>query len=121
MSALSVAHRVALTALIEQVSDAALVKLSSAAAALPGERSLELGAMLADEVLDRKRRRLVLAPVLPMFRPRADGIQAMTFPPAVLPRLWKAGSTREPALLPRLDKEGPDAVAVCDRILLCQI
>jgi len=118
MSALSVAHRVALTALIEQVSDATLVKLSAAAAGLPGDRSLELAAMLADEGADRKRRRLVLAPLLPMFRRRADGIEAMTFPAAVLPRLWKAGSAREPALLPRLDKEGPDAVAVSNRICL---
>lgn len=118
MSALSVAHRVALAALIEQASDATLVKLSSAAAALPGERSLELGGMVAAEVLDRGRRRLVFAPILPMFRPRADGIEAMTFPAAVLPRLWKAAATREPALLPRLDKEGPDATAVSDRICL---
>ena len=118
MSGLSVAHRVALAALIEQAPDATLVKLSSAAVALPGERALELAAMLADEVLDRKRRRLVLAPLLPMFRPRADGIEAMTFPSAVLPRLWKAGSSREPALLPRLDKDGPDADAVADRICL---
>ena len=118
MSGLSTAHRVALAALIEQSPDATLVKLSAAAVALPGERALELGAMLADEVQDRKRRRLVMAPLLPMFRRRADGIEAMTFPPAVLPRLWKAGSAREPALLPRLDEEGPDAVAVSDRICL---
>ena len=118
MSGLSTAHRVALAALIEQSPDATLVKLSAAAVALPGARALELGAMLADEVQDRKRRRLVMAPLLPMFRQRADGIEAMTFPPAVLPRLWKAGSAREPALLPRLDEEGPDAVAVSDRICL---
>lgn len=118
MSGLSTAHRVALAALIEQSPDATLVKLSAAAVALPGARALELGAMLADEVQDRKRRRLVMAPLLPMFRRRADGIEAMTFPPAVLPRLWKAGSAREPALLPRLDEEGPDAVAVSDRICL---
>ena len=118
MSALSVAHRVALPALLEQVPAPTLVKLPSAAAALPGERSLELAAMLADETLDRKRRRLVLAPLLPMFRPRTDGIEAMTFPAAVLPRLWKAGSAREPALLPRLDNAGPDAVAASHRICL---
>ncbi|MDI6625203.1 MAG: hypothetical protein QME55_10785 [Brevundimonas sp.] len=118
MSGLSTAHRVALAALIEQSPDATLVKLSAAAVALPGARALELGAMLADEVQDRKRRRLVMAPLLPMFRQRADGIEAMTFPPAVLPRLWKAGSAREPALLPQLDEEGPDAVAVSDRICL---
>ena len=118
MSGLSVAHRVALAALIEQAPDDMLVKLSSVAVALPGARAAELGDMLADEVLDRTRRRLVLAPLLPMFRPRADGVEAMTFPAAVLPRLWKAGSTREPSLLPRLDREGTDAVAVCDRICL---
>jgi len=118
MSGLSVAHRVALAAMIEQVTDATLAKLSSAAVALPGARALELADMLADEVLDRSRRRLVLAPLLPMFRPRADGVEAMTFPPAVLPRLWKAGAAREPALLPRLDTGGPDAVAVSDRICL---
>ena len=118
MSGLSVAHRAALAALIEQSSDSTLVKLSSAAVALPGARAQELAAMLADETLDRKRRRLVMAPLLPMFHPRADGIEAMTFPPAVLPRMWKAGSTREPALLPRLDTEGVDATAVSDRICL---
>ena len=118
MSGLSVAHRVALAALIEQAPDDMLVKLSSVAVALPGARAQELGDMLADEVLDRTRRRLVMAPLLPMFRPRADGVEAMTFPHAVLPRLWKAGSSREPALLPRLEREGPDAVAVCDRICL---
>ncbi|NJC40179.1 hypothetical protein GGQ87_000437 [Brevundimonas alba] len=118
MSGLSVAHRVALAALIEQAPDPMLAKLSSVAIALPGERAVELGDMLLEESLDRARRRLVLAPLLPMFRPRADGVEAMTFPPAVLPRLWKAGSTREPALLPRLDREGSDAIAVCDRICL---
>jgi hypothetical protein len=118
MSGLSVAHRVALAALIEQASDATLTKLSSAAVALPGARALELADMLAAEVLDRKRRRLVMAPLMPMFRPRADGIEAMTFPPAVLPRLWKAGSGREPALLPRLDEDDPRAAAVADRICL---
>ena len=118
MSGLSVAHRVALAALIEQAPDDMLVKLSSVAVALPGARAAELGDMLADEVLDRTRRRLVLAPLLPMFRPRADGVEAMTFPAAILPRLWKAGSTREPSLLPRLDRDGPDAAAVSDRICL---
>lgn len=116
MSGLSVAHRVALAALIEQASDATLTKLSSAAAALPGERALELVDMLSREVIDRKRRRLVMAPLLPMFRPRADGIAAMTFPPSVLPRLWKAASAGEPALLARLDEEDANAAAVADRI-----
>jgi hypothetical protein len=117
MSGLSTAHRAALAALIEQAPDDMLVKLSSVAAALPGARALELGDMLTGEARDRTRRRLVMAPLLPMFRRRADGVEAMTFPAAVLPRLWKAGSMREPALLPRLDQEGA-AAAVSDRICL---
>jgi hypothetical protein len=118
MPGLSVAHRVALAALIEQASDDMLVKLSSVAAALSGDRALELGGMLADEGRDRVRRRFVMAPLLPMFRPRADGVEAMIFPAPVLPRLWKAGSAREPALLPKLDQDGPVSVAVADRICL---
>ena len=118
MSGLSVAHRVALAALIEQAPDDILVKLSSVAAALTGPRALDLAGMLADEIRDRARRRSVLAPLLPMFRPRADGVEAVVFPAAVLPRLWKAGSAREPALLPKLDQDGPVAVAVADRICL---
>lgn len=118
MSGLSVAHRVALAALIEQAPDDMLVKLSSVAAALSGPRALELAGMLADEIRDRARRRYVMAPLLPMFRPRADGLAAVDFPALVLPRLWKAGAAREPALLPRLDQDGPVAVAVADRICL---
>ncbi|CAN7401768.1 hypothetical protein [Brevundimonas sp. LjRoot202] len=120
MSGLSAAHRIALAALIEQAPDDMLVKLSSVTTALPGARALELGDMLAEEVRDRTRRRLVMAPLLPMFRPRADGVEAMTFPAAVLPRLWKAASAREPALLPRLDRDEADAmaVAVADRVCL---
>src|SRR5690606_27403360 len=72
----------------------------------------------ADETRDRTRRRLVMGPLLPMFRPRADGVEAVVFPAAVLPRLWKAGSAREPALLPKLDQTGPIADAVADRICL---
>jgi len=118
MSGLSVAHRVALAALIEQAPDDMLVKLSSVAAALSGARAEELAGMLADETRDRIRRRFVMAPLLPMFRPRADGLEAVVFPAAVLPRLWKAGSAREPALLPKLDQDSPVAVAVADRICL---
>lgn len=118
MPGLSVAHRAAMAALIEQAHDDMLVKLSSVTAALSGDRALELQDMLADETRDRVRRRIVMAPLLPMFRARADGVEAMTFPAAVLPRLWKVASAREPALLPRLDREGADVDAVADRICL---
>ncbi|MDP3658362.1 MAG: hypothetical protein Q8R45_15515 [Brevundimonas sp.] len=117
MAGMTAAHRVALAALLERCPDATLRTVSAAIASLPGGRAAELRSMLADEVRDRKLRALVLGPILPMFRPRADGVTAMTFPGHVLPRLWKAASGREPQLLYRLDRgDEADATAVADRI-----
>lgn len=118
MAGLTVAHRVALAALLERCPDAMLRTVSAAVAPLPGGRAAELRIMLAEEARDRKRRVLVLTPVLPMFRPRADGVAAMTFPAHVLPRLWKAASGREPQLLNRLDNDEAEAAVVADRICL---
>ncbi|HZV84092.1 MAG TPA: hypothetical protein VFF48_03815 [Brevundimonas sp.] len=117
MAGLSVAHKVALAALLERCPDAMLRTVSSAVGGLPGERAAELRVMLAEEARDRARRAFVLAPLAPMFRQRPDGVSALTFPPAVLPRLWKAASSREPQLLPQLDGDEP-SVAVADRICL---
>lgn len=118
MAGLSVAHRVALAALVARCAEPVLQSVSAAIATLPGGKAAELRLMLAEEMLDRKRRAFVLAPVAPMFRPRRDDIEAMLFPAAVLPRLWKAASLREPHLLPRLDEDGPDADVVANRICL---
>ncbi len=118
MAGLSIAHRVALAALLERCPDATLRKVSAGVAPMAGGRAAELRIMLADEMRDRTRRARVMAPVAPMFRARADGVAAMTFPSHVLPRLWKAASVREPALLARLDGDDPSADAVADRICL---
>ncbi|MDP3803170.1 hypothetical protein [Brevundimonas sp.] len=118
MAELTVAHRVALAALLERCPDAMLRTVAAAVAPLPGDRAAELRIMLAEEARDRKRRALVLAPVLPMFRPRVDGVAAMTFPAHVLPRLWKVASGREPHLLKRLDNDEAEAAVVADRICL---
>lgn len=118
MSGLTTAHRVALAALIGRCPETVLKAVSAAVAALPGGRAAELRLMLAEEMRDRARRAVVLAPVARMFQPRPDGIAAMSFPPSVLPRLWRAAIEREPDLLPRLDKDGPDAVAVANRYCL---
>jgi hypothetical protein len=118
MAGLTVAHRVALAALLERCPDAMLRTVSAAVAPLAGGKAAELRIMLADEVRDRKRRNLAVAPLVPMFRARKDGIVAITFPPQVLPRLWKIASSREPALLGRLDGDDPSVIAVADRI--CQ-
>ena len=108
MSGLSVAHRVALAALLARCSEPVLKSVSATVAGLPGGKAAELRLMLADEMKDRARRALVLAPVAPMFRARADGVHAMIFPPVVLPRLWKAAaevSSRRSSysVSPRLD------------------
>ena len=92
--------------------------VSAAVAPLAGGKAAELRMMLADEIRDRKRRNLALAPLAPMFRARTDGIAAITFPSRVLPRLWKIASAREPALLGRLDGDDPSVIAVADRV--CQ-
>lgn len=118
MAGLSIAHRVVLAALLERCPEPTLRIISAAVAPLPGGRAVELRMILSDEVRDRARRAMVMRPVAPMFRPRADGVQAMNFPPVVLARLWKVASVREPELLGTLDGDEADAMAVSDRICL---
>jgi hypothetical protein len=118
MSGLTAAHRIALAALIGRCPETVLKAVSAAVAALPGGRAAELRLMLAEEMRDRARRAMVLAPIARMFQPRTDGIAAMTFPAPVLPRLWRAAIESEPALLPRLDQDEPDAIAVANRYCL---
>lgn len=118
MAGLSVAHRVALTALLAGCPDAALRAVSAAVAPMGGGRAAELRMLIGEESRDRLRRAKVLAPLAPMFRVRADGIAAMVFPPHVLPRLWRAAREREPDLLIHLDQDDPSATAVADRF--CQ-
>ena len=118
MAGLSVAHRVALTALLARCPEAALKAVSAAVAPMGGGRAAELRMLIGEETRDRVRRAKVLAPLVPMFRARADGIAAMTFPPHVLPRVWRAASEREPDLLPHLDRDEPSTIAVADRF--CQ-
>lgn len=117
MSGLTVAHKVALAAMLERCPDAMLKTVASAVAPLPGGRAAELRIMLADEQRDRVRRQFVMGPLVPMFRARVDGVQALTFPPTILARLWKAASNREPELLVRLDGDEP-SVMVANRICL---
>ncbi len=104
--------------LLERCADAMLKQLQKAVSGMPGERARQLEVLLDEEVVDRQRRATVLGPILPMFRPRSDGIEGVVFPAGVLPRLWKLASAGEPALLRRLDKPGSQATRVADRICL---
>ena len=122
MAELSVSHRAALAHVVERCPDRTLSQLGLAVATMPGEQARALQAMLAEETRDRARRARVMAPLAPLFRPRADGVVATIFPTHVLPRLWKAASAREPALLPMLDdnhdKNVAAVTAVASRICI---
>jgi len=120
MTELSVAHRMALAQVVEGVPDRTLRQLTLAVSGMPGDKARALETMLAAETLDRVRRARGFAALTPLFRPRADGVEATTFPPGVLPRLWKIASSREPNILPLLDdddeREAARTAAVCARL-----
>lgn len=121
MAELSVAQRAVLAQMLERVPDRVLKTLSGAVAQMPGERAASLSIMLADETIDRRRRAIAFAPLLPMFQRRPDGVESVNFPSGVLPRLWKAASSKEPELLLVLDdyrpiEDNPKMRAVADRI-----
>lgn len=119
MTGLSVAHRTALAGIVDACGDAALTQLEAVVRTLPGPRAADLLIMLRAESLDRRRRQTAFGPLVAMFRARGDGVAGLTFPPAVLARLWRAVSGREPTLLASLDDaEGPQAAAVGDRLCL---
>ena len=120
MTELSVAHRMALAQVVEGVPDRTLRQLTLAVSGMPGGKARALEEMLAAETIDRVRRARGFAALTPLFRPRADGVEATTFPPGVLPRLWKIASSREPNILPLLDdddeREAARTAAVCARL-----
>jgi len=122
MAVLSVAHRVALAQVIENVPDRTLRLLAIAVAGMPGERARILEAMLADAGIDRARRARGLAAIAPMFRPRSDGVAGTHFPAQVLPRLWKIVAAGEGSLLAYLDPNEDEEddtyriAAVCARL-----
>ena len=123
MAELSVSQRAVLAQMLEQVPDRVLKTLSGAVAQMPGERAAALSIMLADETIDRRRRAIAFAPLLPMFQRRPDGVESLNFPSGVLPRLWKAASSKEPELLLVLDdyrpiEDNPKMRAAADRICI---
>lgn len=118
MTALSAAHHAALSAVAERCPDALLAQLSAAVAAMPGEKAQAVAALLSDEGRSRRRRALAFQPLSPMFTPRTDGVEALTFPPQVLARLWRLAAEEEPAAAAMLDVGGPEAERAADRLCL---
>lgn len=118
MADLSVAQRAALAQLIERCPDRVLSQLSGLAGTMAGDRAAALRDMIAGEALDRRRRDIAFGPLLPLFRPRADGLPGLDFPPAVLGRLWRGATRHEPELLPQLDRGDDLSRMIADRLCL---
>ena len=103
LSSLSVEHRVALEAIVQASSDGQLAQLAMGVKTLTGAKAAELEALVAEEIRDRARRDVAFGPLTPLFRPRADGVPALTFPPALYARLWREARKGEEAFLGLLD------------------
>lgn len=75
--------------LVESAPDAALRSLELALSSAGQQGSLaSVRGLVEDETANRFIRNNVLAPIVPLCAPRADG--CIDFPGPVLPRLWKA-------------------------------
>ncbi len=116
MSGLTNAQREGLRSLMVGLNDVRLGKVATAVGAMPGQTAEALAVVIGVELRERKRKRRVLGPLMPMFRPRLDGVQALTFPPVVLERLWAVARASEPELLTRLDGGEAEAALVAERL-----
>ena len=116
MPALSQARRSALLGVVQACPDAVLGGLTAAVGALPGDGAVELAAILDHEGASRRRRSIAFAPLLPMFRPRADETPSLSFPPSVLGALWRRVEREEPVLAAFLDTGGADGSTAADRL-----
>lgn len=91
MSGNSQSNLLLVRGLIEQAPDAVLQELESALAGGMGGAALgQVRDWIEREAEDRAVRDAVLSPLRPMFDPRPDGIEQLTFPRAALAPLWRA-------------------------------
>lgn len=117
MAALSTAHRTALAALIDQCPDTVLARLARVVPQMGGgERAAELINLLETATQARRRRAVAFWPLLPLFQPREDGVEGLTFPRGLLARLWAAAVPGQEAHLALLDERDVDADRVADRL-----
>ena len=98
MADLSVAKRNAIKQLVEGAPDSVLRMLASAFRSVGGAGAALVRESVEAETADRRVRSAVLAPLLPLFSPRTDGVAALTFPRPVLGRLWRETAARRPEL-----------------------
>lgn len=88
MAGLSVAKRSAIQHLVRSAPDPVLRMLASAFKGVSGEGAALVRNSVEHEATGRQVRAAVFAPMAPMFAPRTDGVEAPSYPAAVLTRLW---------------------------------
>lgn len=103
MTGLTAGARASLAQVIEATPDPALGLMRAAVARMGGEKAAQVAQMLEQAFDERRRRATAFRALTPLFRPRADGLDFPRFPPAVLPRLWRAAAERDPMLGSMLD------------------
>ena len=108
MAGLSVEARTSLSQVMEAVPDDTLEAILVTVARMPGAKARALEEMIETRQRDRRRRAEAFDALIPMFKAREDGLEALTFPPSVLPRLWQQTSARSPAVLPMLDTKNDE-------------
>lgn len=118
MSGLTAAQNEIFSTLIAGLDEARLARVADAVRPLAGQRAAEMQDLVQQRLRDRMRRRRVFGPLMPMFQPRRDGVEGLSFPPPVLERLWIAARSAEPELLIHLDGEEAEAAIVANRLAL---
>ncbi len=99
VAGLSAQRRAALGALVSRCPDELLAGIEQAAVGWPGPRTVFLIEAIAQEQCLRRQVNALFAPVVPLFRPRPDGLEALTFPAGLLMQLGRLAMAREAELL----------------------
>lgn len=118
MSGLTAAQNEIFSTLIASLDEARLARVADAVRPLPGQRAAEMQDLVQQRLRDRMRRRRVFGPLMPLFQPRRDGVEALSFPAPVLERLWIAARSVEPELLSHLDGDEAESAIVANRLAL---
>jgi hypothetical protein len=86
-------------AMLETAPDAAVRDLDRAMRADASESLAPVRELVRVELSDRAARDAVLAPLIPLCAPRADGFKQVLFPAGTLSRLWRALRALEPTMV----------------------
>lgn len=109
--------------LLERAPDKAVRELEVAlGGSMGGDALASVRSMVESEASERGARDQILAPIKPLFQPRTDGVQHLSFPGWAYSRLWRAIRAAAPedldaALAARPGEDGapPEWDAVCVR------